>query len=127
MSYINITGIRIIIHNCCSKVLILIFFLIVSCTPTIYYLGDSYPETDEIDVFYDEKDIKREYSTIGQMTHDKIINYSPDEIKKEMILSAKKKGADGIIFSDMVTERENEIEGDRISIKAKLIKYINKD
>ena len=98
-------------------------FVLVACGPTIHYLGDAYPTTTIVDVFYDEKDVKKEYTTIGQLTHDKILNYSSETIKQEMIAKAKEKGADGIIFSDFVTVRENEIDGDRLSVKARLIRY----
>lgn len=100
-----------------------LFLLLMSCGPSIYYLGDTYPTTEQVDVFYDEKDIPRAYTTIGQMTHDKIVNYAPELIREEMIQDAKKRGADGIIFTDVVMERENEMDGDRLSVKAKLIRY----
>ena len=64
------------------------------------------------------------YKTIGQLTHDKIMAYGTEEIKMQMIEEGKRRGADGIIFADTEVVRENEKEGDRLSVKAKLIKYL---
>jgi len=105
--------------------IILLVTLATACSPTIYYLGDQYQPTTQIDVFYDGKDVKKEYKTIGQLTHDKIVAYSSVEIKTQMIEEGKRRGADAIIFTDTEVVRENEEEGDRLSIKAKLIKYLD--
>lgn len=102
---------------------VLALLLITSCAPSIYYLGDTYPPTTIVEVFYDEKDIGRDYITIGKLTHDKILDYSAEEIKQEMIITAKQRGADAIVFSDFVTTRENDQDGDRLTITAKLIRY----
>ena len=42
-----------------------------------------------------------------------------------MIEKAKQKGADGIIFFDTIVNREDEETGDRISVQAKIIQYLN--
>ncbi|WPP51386.1 hypothetical protein [Catalinimonas niigatensis] len=102
---------------------LLIFLFMFACAPSIYYLGDTYPPTTDLEIFYDEKDIGRAYVTIGKLTHDKILDYSAEEIKQEMIITAKKRGADAIVFSDFVTTRENDQDGDRLTVTAKLIRY----
>jgi|GEM_PF-1410058 len=107
------------------------FFLVAiftSCTPSIQYLGDSYKSTNQIDVFYDEKDVQKEYKTIGKMTHGNMFDYEVETIKNKMIEIAKKKGGDGIIFLDMQNVREHEhlddiLDDDRISIIAQVIRY----
>lgn len=104
--------------------MILIFFF-ASCSPTVHYLGDNYAATDTLDIFYDEKDVEKAYTTIGKMTHDKIFNYEVENVKNAMIKKAKQKGGNGIIFMQTDVTREGDFEGDRLSISANVIKYKN--
>ena len=91
--------------------------------PTIHYLGESYEPSSDIEVFYDAKDIKREYKVIGKMANDKAKDYDVEVVKAKMIEKAKQVGGDGIIFTDVGVER-SDTEGDRLAIKANLIKYL---
>ncbi|MEL6254106.1 MAG: hypothetical protein AAFR87_19005 [Bacteroidota bacterium] len=93
--------------------------------PDISYLGESYPEVSELDVFYDEADVEYNFDTMGQLVHDKIIGYTAEQIKSEMILAGKKHGADAIVFYDMYMDRTPDDGWDRLTIRAKLIKYVN--
>ena len=74
-------------------------FTFLSCGPTIHYIGNSYAQNDQIDIFYSEKDVEKPYRTIGKMTHDKFIDYSADLLQSSMVAEAKVRGADGIIFN----------------------------
>lgn len=124
MLYHHITNnVKIISLNKSHITALLVLLLMTACAPSIYYLGDTYPPTTIVEVFYDEKDIGRAYVTIGKLTHDKILDYSAEEIKQEMIITAKQRGADAIVFSDFVTTRENDQDGDRLTVTAKLIRY----
>lgn len=76
-----------------------------------------------MEVYYDEKDVKREYKVIGKMTNDKMLDYDVEAVKAKMIEKAKQAGGDGIIFTDIGVER-SEADGDRLALKATLIKYI---
>lgn len=102
-----------------------VLFLFASCGPTIHYLGDSYNSKGQVDIFYDVNDVKSEFVVIGQMTHDKFIQYDLEMIKREMVKKAGMNGADAIVFQDFSVERENETDGDRFSIIAKAIRYTN--
>ncbi|MDW3646701.1 MAG: hypothetical protein R8P61_06555 [Bacteroidia bacterium] len=93
--------------------------------PNVEYLGESREAVDSLEVFYDEADVKRNFRTMGQMVHDKFLNYSAERIQSEMIYIGKRKGGDAIIFYDMWMDRSNEEVGDRLCIRAKLIKYVN--
>lgn len=106
-------------------VFILVMFACHACGPSIYFLGDAREPTTEIDIYYDAKDVKKEYRTIGNLTHDKFIDYDINLLKELMIGKAKEKGGDGIIFMDVIVTRENTEDGDRPSITAKVIKYVN--
>ena len=93
--------------------------------PDISYLGESYPAVSDLDVFYDEADVEYNFETMGQLVHDKIIGYTAEQIKSEMILVGKKHGADAIVFYDMYMDRTPDDGWDRLTIRAKLIKYVN--
>ncbi|NNE28471.1 MAG: hypothetical protein HKN16_02470 [Saprospiraceae bacterium] len=112
------------LSNLNSKILVILslaFFS--SCSPTIHFLGDTYPATTDIDVFYDAKDVEKQYKTIGKMTHDKFLDYEVEAIKESMIKKAKEKGGDGIIFTQNTSTRVDDEMGDRLSITADVIKY----
>ena len=97
--------------------------LLISCGPTIHYLGDNYESSSNIDVYYSEQDVSRRFKTIGRLTHDKFISYNADLIKEAMVAEAKNKGADGIIFLDIYVEQGIDLVDDRLSIIATAIKY----
>lgn len=76
---------------------ILASLLLLSCE-SVRYIGTSYPQTDHVDIYYSAHDVKKPYEVIGkasnagnnlQKNQDKIIN------------EAKKRGANGVIYSDM--------------------------
>ena len=100
-----------------SQLSLLLIFTLVSCAPLIHYVGDSYPPTSKVDVYYSVKDIQRDYTIMGRMTRELIMG---DHEKKEMIEEAKRKGAEGIIFYDLEMDAG---KSSIVSIKAELIRY----
>lgn len=87
----------------------ILIFSLVSCGPTIHYLGDtySYSSNEDFEVYYDLDDVAKNYVVIGQMTHDKFVNYDLDALKKGMVEKAKSNGADAIVFENFSVDREN--------------------
>jgi len=113
-----------------TTICILFFLVLLSCTghpfksvPVIHYLGDSYPPSAAIEIYYDVKEVKKEYKVMGRMTNDKYMEYDVDLIKRKMMEKAKLVGADAVIFYDLSAEDIERI-GDGISVKAQLIKYL---
>ena len=96
---------------------LLLIFTMVSCSPLIHYVGDNYPPTSSVDVYYAVKDIKRDYTIMGRMTKE--LTYG-GQVQQEMINEAKRKGAEGIIFYDLETDAG---KSSVVSIKAELIRY----
>ncbi len=120
--------------NSRSNKLFIVFYasifiaLFVACSPAIQYLGDTYQTTEDIDVYYDEKDVQKEYKTIGKMTHGNMWDYEVETIRNKMIEVTKRKGGDAIIFLEMKNVREHDnlddlFDEDRISITAQVIRY----
>ena len=100
-----------------SSLSLLLIFTLISCSPSIYYVGDRYPPTYIVDVYYSVKDIQRDYTIMGRMTREL---FQEEKEKKEMIEEAKRKGADGIIFYDLEMDAG---KSSVVSIKAELIRY----
>ncbi len=106
------------------KIFICLFFssILLGCGPAIHYLGDTHAPTATVDLFYDAKEVKQEFTVIGRMTNDQYIDYGVEVVKEEMIKKAKQVGANGIIFSDISVNSNAEVSN-RLSVKAELIKY----
>ncbi|MHA6248834.1 hypothetical protein ACXYMU_12905 [Pontibacter sp. CAU 1760] len=95
-----------------------------ACAPSIHYLGDTYAPSQEVEVYYDQGDVRREYKVMGKMTNDQILDYDVEAVKAKMIEKAKQSGADGIVFTDLGVQK-SELDGsDRLSVKAMLIKFL---
>lgn len=98
--------------------LLLALCIVSSCAPRMYYLGDNYPPTTSVDVYYDDGDIEKEYRVIGQLTGNNETAISNlDDIKEAMIKEAKKRGAEGILFLFADSFENNH------SVKASLLVY----
>ena len=81
-------------------VLILLIILFVSACGSdvdVDYLGDSYPPTSHVDVYFSEDDITEGYLVMGRATVD---GGDAAELKEELIEKARESGADGIIFEE---------------------------
>ena len=96
-----------------------LFFVLVSCGPRVYYLGDSYAPSSSVEIYYNAAQVKRDYITIGHMTKEL---YKAERDKTLMVEEAKKRGADAIIFSDLSLDRDKK-EHDLVTVKAELIKF----
>jgi hypothetical protein len=92
--------------------------LLAGCA-SINYMGDSYPPTQHVDLFFSENDIQKEYKIIGRMEAtadaDEII-YSSEKFTETILKKAREKGADGIVIQDFgnvmtgMTESRNRTE-----------------
>ena len=102
-----------------NLILLLTTITFVACSPRTHYLGDVYPVSDHVDVYYDEGDIEKDFKVIGQLTGDNSGNtlMNLEKIKESMINEAQLKGADGIWFLFTESFDNNHI------VKSKLIKY----
>lgn len=92
--------------------------LLTSCGTMVNYLGDAYPATDKVDVYYDAKDIKQDYKVIGHLSTNDFVN--SDQVKKALSNKAKAMGANGIIILQTTGHDNNEL------VKADAIKYNEK-
>ena len=71
--------------------------LTVGCA-TIDYVGQSYQPTTQVDLYFSEADVRREYQVIGQVvaTGDQFL--SAARLQERMVAQARKAGADAVII-----------------------------
>lgn len=95
--------------------------LLSSCTPQLYYFGDSHPATDrEVEVYYDKNDIKKEFTVIGHLSTDFVRSNSLlEETRKNMIVEAQKRGAEGILIELIYSDQEDSCD----NLKGKLLRF----
>jgi len=81
----------------------LAFFLIIAislsaCTK-IDYIGEEYPPTTHVDLFFDMDDVTREHKVMGHLiaTADDMV--SAEKMQKKMMKKAREKGADAIVIT----------------------------
>ena len=88
---------------------------------TVSYVGDRYQPTEQVDVYYAEKDVKPEYRVIGHLS-EKVIGLNGEErAKQQIIAKCREVGADGVIILGF--EYGGSKETDEYQ-KAQAIKYI---
>ncbi len=97
----------------------LLIFVIVSCIP-IDYIGDTYPQTNNVEVFYSEKDIRSKHNVFGHILGS---DASFEDIMEQLKIEAMKRGADAILFTNIDFETTKKSQTNKIS--ASLIKYID--
>jgi hypothetical protein len=79
-------------------------FLLSSCG-VITYIGDKYPPTDNVDVYYSAHDIKKPYKVIGQMSYS---NDGTKLDKSAFIAYGKTMGADAIVITGTEATKDSQ-------------------
>ena len=83
-----------------TVVLMLLMVLFVSACGSdddVDYLGNSYPPTSHVDVYFSEDDIAEGYLVMGHATVD---GGDAEALQEKLIEKARESGADGIIFEE---------------------------
>ena len=88
--------------NVNGKIIVLILSMILFVTACgsdieVDYLGDSYPSTSHVDVYFSEDDITEGYLVMGRATVD---GSDAGALQEKLIEKARESGADGIIFEE---------------------------
>lgn len=90
------------LKQCKNIVLISGLLFAVSCAPTVNYIGKNYNPTQNIDVFLDTNDVKKNYEVIGKVDGiSGILGSSYQDIQAKIVQTAKDKGADAVILYNM--------------------------
>jgi hypothetical protein len=103
------------------------------------YLGKTYPRTENVDLYMDEADIKKEYEVMGELTLETAAGMdfmtSSEDMQKEILEKAKEKGADAVVLGSMEKMQKGEtsqVSGSTTTttstevkhVRAKLLKYV---
>ena len=75
---------------------------ICSCV-SVDYVGKSYPATSNVEIYFAEADIPRDYEVMGELIAetDDMVFTNGEKMQNKLVEEAKKKGADGIILSGL--------------------------
>lgn len=106
-------------HNYFTKLFQITLVIIISWScATVDYVGESYPQTTNIDIYYSNKDITNNFKIIGY-----VVGYREDynTIISKIIEKAKMNGADAIVITGIDVEIEKNNETNKVT--AELLKY----
>lgn len=100
-----------------------ILFVVVGCTPHIFYSGERYPpyQPHEIEVFFDENKIDQPYEIMGTLVDSGRSGAKQEKVQQAMVDRAKAVGADAIVFHDVDVAHSE--AGASFIRKAKAIRY----
>jgi hypothetical protein len=76
---------------------LILVIAIVGCTK-IDYIGEEYPPTSLVDLYFSMDDVRLEYKVMGHVVataHDIV---SAEKMQKKIMEEARKKGADGVVI-----------------------------
>ena len=94
------------------KLSLVLLLIISACSPKINFVGNQHAPTQQVDLFFDAKDIEKEYTVMGFMQNEgREFANEPEKIKAALIEEAKRRGADAILFGDGYSELVNSSDG----------------
>lgn len=81
----------------CIFIVIPVLILASACTK-LDYIGEEYPPTTHVDLFFSEDAVERDHKVMGHLiaTADDFV--SAEKMQKKMIKKAMEKGADGLVI-----------------------------
>ena len=77
--------------------LIVPLLLAVGCT-NIKYIGESYPPTTQVDIFFSEADIEHDYKVMGHADATAPEYVDVEEMMEKIKEKAMEKGADAVVM-----------------------------
>ncbi len=81
---------------------VLMLGTLVGCATTDY-VGQSYPPTDSVDIFFSADDIAREYIVMGTAKTEGTEYLTFEAIEQQLVKDAMARGADAIVIDGMET------------------------
>ncbi len=74
--------------------------LVVSCAH-VDYIGQSYPPTNHVDVFFKEGDVPHEYSVMGKVVATANDLVSAEKLQAKIVRKAQERGADAVVLTGL--------------------------
>lgn len=94
------------------KLSLILLLVAGACSPKINYIGHQFAPTSSVELFFDAKDIEKEYKVMGIMQNEgREWANDPEKIKAALMEEARKRGADALLFSDGYEELINSADG----------------
>ena len=78
-------------------VLLIIAICLSACTK-IDYIGEEYPPTTHVDLFFDMDDVTREHKVMGNLIATADDGVSSEKMQKKIMEKARQKGADAVVI-----------------------------
>ena len=80
-----------------TALLVAVALFLTACTK-IDYVGQEYPPTTHVDLYFSLDDIEKEYEVMGHLvaTADEMV--SAEKMQEDMLKKAREKGADAIVI-----------------------------
>ena len=99
-------------------VLLIIAICLSACTK-IDYIGEEYPATTHVDLFFAMEDVTREHKVMGNLIATADDGVSTEKMQKKIMEKARQKGADAVVITgfekyqsgEATTYRETSEEG----------------
>lgn len=107
-----------------GKILLLIvsISLLTSCS-SIDYVGETYPSSQNVEVFYSLEEVPREYRIFGHVVGSGGIFSTENDRFQKIKLEAMNRGADAVVITGIDIEHQDDLEETK-KIHASLIKYL---
>lgn len=91
--------------------ILFISLALISCSSGVKYLGNSYPVTENVKIYFSKADIDKPFEVIGKVYLD-VEEKTKDEKIQNMILNkAREHGGDAVILGDLQVVRSGSVSG----------------
>ena len=78
--------------------LLALLVLFIAACAKIDYIGQSYPPTTQVDLYFSEQDIREDYQVMGHVIAQAHEGISIENLQKKLEAKAREEGADGIVI-----------------------------
>ncbi len=82
--------------------------LLVSACAHVDYVGQTYPPTSHVDVFFSEGDVPHEYSVMGKVIATANDLVSAEKLQAKIVRKAEEKGADAVVLTGLERYKSGE-------------------
>lgn len=96
-----------------KNILISMSFVLVllSCSSGVKYLGNKYPETQEVKIYFSKADVPKAYEVIGKVYLDVEESTKDEKIQNMILNKAKANGGDAVIMGNLNVVRSGSVTG----------------
>lgn len=92
-------------------IVFLLPLFLISCSSGVKYLGNSYPATQEVFIFFNKADIIKPYDLIGKVYLDVEESTKDEKIQNMILNKARENGGDAVIMGDLNVVRSGTVTG----------------